>query len=200
VHSPSYHGFRVWPSSWLLIDFFKHRGLPYGTRVMEVGCGWGSAGIYCAKAHGAIVTAVDIDPEIFPYLRLHTEINEVKIATMRKGFDELTNKHFEHVDVMIGADICFWDGMVDPLKRLIHRALLGGVRLVVIADPGRPTFCELAEDFVEKRGGEILDWAVKRPHYIQGQILKICPLSSPELTSPKYGKTKNAAMGCCVPV
>jgi predicted nicotinamide N-methyase len=155
------------------MDFFKYRGLPHGTHVMDVGCGWGLAGIYCAKRHNAVVTCVDIDSEVFPYLRLHAEMNDVEIVTVKKGFEELKDKHLKNVDVMIGADICFYDAMIDPLKRLIDRAMIAGVKLVLIADPGRPTFGEVVKYFIRKRSGEMMYRAVQSPYRIQGQILKI---------------------------
>ena len=176
LYTPSVHGHKFWTSSWLLMDYFRRRGLQEGSRVMEIGCGWGLAGIYCAKKHNAVVTGVDIDPDVFPYLRLHADINKVDIATMKKGFEALRGKHLKDFDVVIGADICFWDKMVDPLRRLILRALRTGVKLVLLADPGRDTFYELGEYFVRKGSGETLDWTVQRPRRIQGRILKIRPL------------------------
>ena len=173
LHVSSFHGNKFWASGWLLMEFFRRRGLPEGTRVLDVGCGWGLTGIYCAKKYNAVVTGVDIDSEVFPYLRLHAEINKVKIATMKKAFGGLTGKHLKNFDVLIGADICFWDKLVCSLKRLINRALQTGPRMVLIADPGRPTFDELAKYFAEKRGAEILDCTIQRPRQIQGRILKI---------------------------
>jgi predicted nicotinamide N-methyase len=173
LHSPSSHGFRVWSSSWLLLDFLARRRLPQGIRVIDIGCGWGVAGIYCAKQYGARVTAVDIDSEVFPYLRLHADVNKVKIITIKKGIDELRDKHLKDVDVVIGADICFWDTMVDSMKRFISRALVKGVRMVLIADPGRSPFEELGEYFVKDRKGVAMDWSVRSPHPIHGRILKI---------------------------
>jgi predicted nicotinamide N-methyase len=170
---PSNHGNKFWTTSWLLIDYLKRRGLQNGTRVIEVGCGWGLSGIYCAKKHGAVVTGVDIDPDVFPFLHLHADINNVKVATMRKGFNGLRIRHLKDFDVMIGADICFWDKMMDPLKKLIGRALRAGVELVLIADPGRSPFFDLGEYFTKKGTGEMLDWTVHRPRRIQGQILRI---------------------------
>jgi predicted nicotinamide N-methyase len=155
------------------MEFFRRRGLPEGTRILDVGCGWGLAGIYCAKKHNAVVTGIDIDPEVFPYLRLHSKINKVKIATMKRGFGGLTGNDLKNFDVLIGADICFWDKLVRSLKRLINRALKTGPRMVLIADPGRPTFNELAKYFAEKQGAEIFDWTVQRPRRIQGRILKV---------------------------
>ena len=173
VHVSSFHGNKFWTSSWLLMEFFRRRGLPEGTRILDMGCGWGLAGIYCAKKHNAVVTGLDIDPDVFPYLLLHSEINKVKIATMKRGFGGLTGNDLKNFDVLIGADICFWDKLARSLKRLINRAFKTGSRMVLIADPGRPTFNELAEYFAEKRGAEILDWTVQRPRRIQGRILKV---------------------------
>ena len=140
---------------------------------MEVGCGWGLLGIYCAKNHSATVTGVDIDPDVFPYLRLHSEINNVEIATLKKGFDGLTDRHLKNVDVLIGADISFWNKMIDPLKRLIRRSLRAGVRQVLIADPGRSPFEDLGKYSAEKHRGKILNWSIKHPRNIQGRILEI---------------------------
>ena len=140
---------------------------------MEIGCGWGLAGIYCAKKYNASVTGVDIDPEVFPFLNLHADINKVKIKTLRRSYSGLTAEHLNGTDVLIGADICFWDKQVEQLKRLIVRALRQGVGLVLIADPGRPTFDKLGEYFQKKYDGKILDWTSRRPRTITGYLLKI---------------------------
>ena len=140
---------------------------------MELGCGWGLLGIYCAKKFAARVTCVDIDPEVFPFLHLHAEVNQVEISTMRRSFDGLRIKHLRKMDVILGTDICFWEEMVKPLKNLILRALRAGAPLVLIADPGRPPFEELAEYFVSKRGGQIQDWTAQRPQRSEGRILRV---------------------------
>ncbi len=157
------------------MDYFKRRGLKKKAHVMEIGCGWGLAGIYCAKKYEAKVTGIDIDPEVFPYLNLHADLNGVKIKTMRRSFSGMTEEHLKGIDVMIGADICFWENQVVPLKRLIVRALRYGVKLVLISDPGRPTFDKVARYFQKKYEGEILDWTARSPRLIRGSILKIAP-------------------------
>ena len=170
---PTHHGNKFWTSSWLLMDYLGQKGLPKRAHVMDVGCGWGLAGIYCAKEHEAVVTSVDVDSEVFPYLNLHADINRVQINTMRRSFQGVTGRHLRNVDVLLGADICFWSSMVDPLKKLIRRALRSGVGMVLIADPGRSTFEKLGKYFCKEMKGEILDWEVRRPRRIEGQILKI---------------------------
>ena len=89
LHTPSVHGNKHWASSWLLMDYLRRHPLPERARVMEIGCGWGLAGIYCAKKFNAVVTGVDIDAEVFPYLRLHAAINKVHVATLQKKFNKL---------------------------------------------------------------------------------------------------------------
>lgn len=140
---------------------------------MEVGCGWGLAGIYCAKKHGALVTGVDIDPEVLPFMRLHGEINGVKMEFLKRSFSGLYRQQLKGVDVLIGADICFWDKMVHPLKRLILRAQQSGVRLVLIADPGRAPFEEIGEYFIANETGKTMDWTTQRPRRIQGRLMEI---------------------------
>ena len=116
---------------------------------------------------------VDIDPDVFPFLQLHTEINGVQMNIMEKGFDRLTCKLLNQVDFLIGADICFWDGMTDQLRRLIRRALRAKVKAILISDPIRSPFEELGEYCIEKFDGEVLDWEVSRPRRIFGQILRV---------------------------
>ncbi|MBU2499406.1 MAG: methyltransferase domain-containing protein [Proteobacteria bacterium] len=173
LHTTSFEGFRVWPSAWLLIDFLEKGGMGKRARVLEVGCGWGLAGIYCAKHYDALVTCLDIDSEVFPYLHLHAATNRVEIATMEMGFDGLTGNELRDFDVLIGSDICFWDTMVPSLKRLILRALGADVSWVVIADPGRSPFEELGAYFTEKGTGDIQGWSVDHPYHIQGRILRV---------------------------
>jgi predicted nicotinamide N-methyase len=173
LHAPSVHGNKHWVSSWLLMDYLRRHPLPKGARVMEIGCGWGLAGIYCAKKFNAIVTGVDIDSEVFPYLQLHAAINKVHVATLQKKFNKLQETDLQNIDIVIGADICFWDKMVYPLKRFIRRALNAGVRQVIIADPARSPFEKLSKYFIKKGKGETFDWHIQRPRKIQGQLLKI---------------------------
>lgn len=155
------------------MEYFRRRGLDANARVMEVGCGWGLAGIYCAKKHGAPVTWVDLDPDVMPFLRLHGEVNGVETLFMRRSFNGIYRKHLAGFDVLIGADICFWDNMVLPLKRLILRAQSAGVGLVLIADPGRSPFEKLGKYFVAQGIGKILDWSTQRPRKIRGRLLEI---------------------------
>jgi predicted nicotinamide N-methyase len=171
--APNKHGHRVWESSYLLMDYLSRNGIAEDARVMEIGCGWGLAGIHCARCHGARVTAVDRDPGVFPFLRLQARVNRVEVEMLEKRYELLTRRQLEGVDLLIGADICFWDLLEPPMKLMVRRALRAGVRTVVIADPGRPPFYRAAEHLVEKYGGTEMEWRVDRPYTIRGYILRV---------------------------
>jgi len=173
LHSPLGFGYRVWTSCWLLMDYLKALGTPPGLQVMDVGCGWGLAGIFCAKNLRATVTCVDADPEVFPFLRLHAELNRVQIATMHKCFENLTSQDLEGIDLLIGADICFWDEMLEQVISMIDQALASRVRLILIADPGRSSFEKLADYCAATYGANTFNLAVRRPHPLSGRILRI---------------------------
>ncbi len=171
--SPSIHGNKSWPSSWLLIDYLSRRPLPARCRVIELGAGWGLAGIYCARRYGARVTAVDKDPDVFQFLRLHARLNGVQVGELQAGFASIGRPHLERTDVLIGSDICFWPSMVEPLRRVVSRALSCGTRLVLIADPGRAPFERLARWFTRDGRGQVIDWTAKRPRSRWGRVLRI---------------------------
>ena len=145
VHSPYCFGYRVWTSCWLIMDYLMALGTPPGLKVMDVGCGWGLAGIFCAKKLQASVTCVDADPEVFPYLHLHAELNRVRVSTLQKRYEHLNSGDLEGVDLLMGADICFWDEMTAQIVAMVDQALTCGVRLILIADPGRSSFKKLAD-------------------------------------------------------
>jgi hypothetical protein len=47
------------------------------------------------------------------------------------------------------------------------------VKLVLISDPGRSTFEELTEWSKKRYGAKTVDWKVRRPRQIEGQILQV---------------------------
>ena len=177
-HAPSIFGNRVWTASWLLVDYLSRRGLPRGLRVMEIACGWGLAGIYCAKEYQAQVIGVDADSEVYPFLKLHSRINGVEVGFLNEYQEDLTMEHLREVDLLIGADVCFWHHFVDSVKRLVTLALESDVKLVILADPGRPTFNEVGDYCEERQYGRQFYWRADRPYRNHGQIIEAGELAS----------------------
>ena len=170
---PSIHGNKFWKSTYLLMDYLQEFPPAKGARILEIGCGWGLAGIYCAKRFKANVTALDADKTVFPYLELHAQLNGVSIETWQCRYERITKADLAHFDLVIGADVCFWDTMIAPLYNLTRRAAQVGNVRVVMTDPGRPTFSAMAEKCMEKLGAEYDNWAVPHPNNASGLVMDL---------------------------
>lgn len=159
----SIHGDKVWDSSYLLMDYFKKNPLKKKDRVLELGCGWGLASIYLNQNFGCKVTGCDADEDVFPYLQLHAEKNKAKVDTLQKRFEKLSKKDLAEYDVIIAADVCFWDELTDVHYKLIKRAIKAGVKKIVYADPERSPFVELSEKCHTKLYADVYEKQLKRP-------------------------------------
>lgn len=171
--SPEIHGDKIWFSSYFIMDHLESRPPLRKSRVMEIGCGWGLLGIYCAKYYGARVTAVDADRYVFPFLNAHAILNDVQITTCTRRYEDLKTKELHSQDMVLGGDICFWDKLVPPLYHLINKSLRAGVGKIVIADPGRKPFLKLAKRCRKQFGAELYEWDIKQPKKTQGYLLEI---------------------------
>ena len=170
---PSLHGQKVWRSSFVLMDYLQQRGVNMRARVLELGCGWGLVGIYCAKTFNAHVTGLDADAAVFPYLHLHAQLNGVHIQTRQLSFEHIQSQALDAFDLIVGADICFWDEIVDPLYHLLRRAIKAGVAEILVADPDRPPFDDLCARFEKTCNAEVLDWEITTPVSTSGRILRV---------------------------
>ena len=154
-HVAEIHGNKFWNSSFLVMDYLRKNPLKKNVRILEIGCGWGLLGIYCAKQFNAKVTGIDADENVLPFLELHADINGVKIDGKKMTFQQMTTEKLKKFDVILGADICFWDEMSGLLHNLTRRALKAGVKQVMIADPCRPPFTDLAERCKDTWGDKV---------------------------------------------
>ena len=175
AYQPSVHGHKTWNASFLLMDYLQHEPLRRRSKVLEVGCGWGPASVYCASRFKAKVTGLDIDEEVFPFLEVLAELNEVKITPLVRRFEAIKGKDLGKFDVLVGSDICFWDEMVKPLGRLVDRAMASGVERFIITDPGRPTFYELCDRARRRHRVELHEWYATEPNYFSGEVVEIRP-------------------------
>lgn len=172
-HRCSVHGQKVWRSASLMLDYLNEYPLAAGLNILEIGAGWGLVGIYCAKHFNARVTALDVDPQVFPYLQLHAQLNQVIVAPLVADYQTLGAQQLAQFDLVLGSDICFWDQLAGPLTGLIQTAK-GLGRRVIIADPGRPPFIEVIETLLAQDQHKALaleNWSVPHPYNVNGLIL-----------------------------
>ena len=174
-HEPSIHGNKVWRSSFVLMNYLKNYPIPAQAKVMDIGCGWGLTGIYLARRFDASVVGIDADADVQPFLDTQAAVNQVDIEFHCKKFQQVRKLDMTGVHTLVGADICFWDEMVQPLYRLISRAMSAGVKQVLIADPGRSPFWELGALCEGKFNASIVERSINKPYKTSKQILVVKP-------------------------
>jgi predicted nicotinamide N-methyase len=155
------------------MDYLQARPIGRGSRVMEIGCGWGPAAVYCASRYKARVTGLDVDAEVFPFLEIMAELNKVTVEQRVSRFEKLSGKELGGYDTIIGTDICFWDSLVDPLYRLVNRALANGTGRVILTDPGRPTFYEFVDRCSKRFKVKLQEWYAVEPERFEGEVVEI---------------------------
>jgi predicted nicotinamide N-methyase len=171
--APEIHGNKLWKSSCLIIDYLYKHPDPRPRQVLDAGCGWGIGGIWCARHFGATVTSLDADRHVFPFLKVTAELNGVTTQSRVSRFERLSRKDLSAFDTLIAADVCFWDELVGPVANLVNRAIDAGVERIIIADPERPTFHEMAQRCIDRHGGEVLTWSTRGSLATRGALLVI---------------------------
>lgn len=171
--APRLYGDQVWHSSFLIMEYLAQHPLPVRQRIMDIGCGWGLLGIFCAKHFEGDILSVDADSGVFPYVHSHEALNDVSVKTEQATFDQLKHADFARQDVIVGADICFWPCMVKELKTLIAKAMGAGVKKIILADPGRTTFLQLADHCKERYITRLEPWQSSEQTTSNGMLLII---------------------------
>ena len=171
--APVIHGTKIWDSSLLVMDYLENNPIARKSRVMELGCGWGLLGVYCAKTFDAKVTGVDADENVFPFMQAHANLNGVSVRQKVCKFEGLKKPELKRQDLIVGTDICFWDELTDALFMTIQKSIKAGVKEIIIADPGRSPFMALAKKCKKEFKGKCIEWEVNYPKVASGYLLII---------------------------
>lgn len=167
---PKEFGTKIWATSLILLDYiqpnpFNMRGL----RVLEIGCGWGIIGVYLAKKFECQVTCSDIDPHVFPIVKIQARLNDVSIKTKQASFDKLSSSFLKNFDVIIGSEVCYSEEMAKGINQLIQNAFAANVQRILLADPGRPDFSDCYAYCEQRYKTDLL----KLPGSVNGKITQV---------------------------
>ena len=168
--NPSVHGDKHWDSSYVLMDYFTHNPLKKKSRVLDVGCGWGTTSIFLANA-GHTVTGLDVDDQVFPFLDVQAALNDVSVKTRQGAMASMKKADLEKYDVIVGGDICFWDELTDEWFAMLKRAASAGVKKLVLADPGRQPFLDLVDKCFDRWDCDMHTWYCLEPKKFTGSLL-----------------------------
>ena len=90
-------------------------------RILEIGCGYGLAGIVAAKV-GAIVTFTDFEHDALQFARHNSQQNDVSTGTFVQ-MDWSAPCFQNGFDVVLGADVIYEEQNWDPIIELLHNLL-----------------------------------------------------------------------------
>lgn len=167
------HGNKNWGAAFLLMEYLNTAPLEAHTKVLEIGCGWGLGSLYCAKTFHCDALATDADQAVFSFLEAQAKANHITLPTEQRRFADFTAEELGSFDTLIASDICFWDDMAEEVYQTITRAVEGGCGRIIIADPGRPPFLQVAEACVDDFFAEILPIEARSARRHRGWVLNI---------------------------
>lgn len=139
-----YYG-ELWPASIGLARWLFRRPAIEGTRVLDLGCGVGVAGVF-AGSLGARVTFADYFDDALELAAFNAHRNGVERFETR-WLDWRDPEFREPFDVIVAADVIYETRHHEPVLELVERCLAPGGE-AVFSDPGRVHL----EAFVDRAG------------------------------------------------
>jgi SAM-dependent methyltransferase len=141
----------IWPASRMLAKAVLRETWPSSTECLEIGCGLGLGGI-AALARGLDVTFADRDETALLFAAANARLN---------GFDRFRTAAMDfrappaglRVPVLIGSDLLYLPGSIDPLIAFVD-AVLAPDGVCLITDPDRETARRFG-DASERMGWEV---------------------------------------------
>ncbi|KAJ8599557.1 hypothetical protein CTAYLR_007128 [Chrysophaeum taylorii] len=114
-------GFQLWPAARFLCEELAEHW-PGGKRAIELGCGVGLCGIFAAKRFGCSVVMTDL-PEVLDASRRATSMNggccDVRPLPWGQNV-EAAAVPCGGVDVVLAADVVYWEKLHEPLRRTLR--------------------------------------------------------------------------------
>ncbi len=125
----------LWESSIGLAQYLSDNRTTLSNKsILEIGCGYGLAGIVAAK-FGAKVTYTDFEHDALLFARHNSQQNDVSVGTYVQ-MDWSAPCFQNRFDVVLGADVIYEEQNWDSIIELLHNLLeLKGV--AIFSEPNR---------------------------------------------------------------
>ncbi len=138
----------IWPSAIGLGRHLFEYPAPAGSRILELGCGIGLAGIAAAAA-GLAVTACDYEEDALVFARYNARLNALD-GRVSVRFLDWRNPDLDHkYTIVIGSDILYERPNHDPIQRLLHETLEPG-GMFLASDPDRRAAAPFVESMIAR--------------------------------------------------
>lgn len=134
-----YYGI-IWPSAYALCRHVGRSEIPAGSKVLELGCGVGLAGIAAAVTGApASVVLTDLDPIAVELAQMNAERSGVgsTCSTAILDWYDLEAWPEAGYDVVLGADILYEPEACDAVAALLARTLRPGGAFLLADGKGR---------------------------------------------------------------
>ena len=133
----------IWPAAIGLGRHLFEYPLPVGSKLLELGCGLGVAGIAAAAA-GQEVVACDYEKDAIAFSRYNARLNGQEKSISFRFLDWRSPNLNQKFHIVIGSDIIYETPNHYPIQKLLDQTLKTG-GMFHTSDPGR----RAAESFVK---------------------------------------------------
>ena len=136
----------IWPSAVGLGRHLFEYPAPAGSRILELGCGVGVAGIAAAAA-GLAVTSCDYEEDALAFARYNARLNALDARVTCRFLDWRNPDLDRKYAIVIGSDILYERPNHDPIQRLLDDTLEPG-GMFLASDPDRRAAAPFVESMI----------------------------------------------------
>ncbi len=136
----------IWPSAIGLGQHLFEYPAPVGSKILELGCGIGVAGIAAAAA-GLEVTACDYEEDALTFARFNARLNHLDGRVSYRFLDWRSPVLDRKFAIIIGSDILYERPNHGPIQKLLDQTLEPG-GMFLASDPDRRAAAPFVESMI----------------------------------------------------